>query len=96
MGKVERSAGVQSELAREESLHHLLQTRLLLSRRFWQFMLPSVVSPPAMTPSDFATDLQRLEQLHPELFRRWRQINLVDNPIEYAQRPGGSCSVGLG
>jgi SAM-dependent methyltransferase len=92
LAEVKRSA----ELARDDAVRHLLQTRLLLSRRLWQSMLPSVVSPPAMTSSDFATDLQRLEQLHPELFPRWRQINLVDNPIEYAQRPRGSCSVGLG
>jgi|SRR5687767_8414881 len=90
LAEVKRSA----ELARDDALRHLLQTRLLLSRRLWQSM-PSVASPPAMTSSDFATDLRRLEQLHPELFQRWRQINLVDNPIEYAQRPSGSCSVGL-
>jgi SAM-dependent methyltransferase len=94
LARVERAAAVEREGTRDELLRCVLQTRLLSSRRQWQ-QAPAV-APPPMTPRDFAEDLQRLGRLHPHLFERWKQINFVANPIEFAERPAGSCSVGLG
>ena len=93
LARVERAAGVEREGTREELLRYVLQTRLLSSRRQWQ---PVTEPPPPMQQRDFAEDLEKLGQLHPHLFERWKQINFVDNPIEFAERPAGSCSVGLG
>jgi SAM-dependent methyltransferase len=91
--RVERAAALEREGTREELLRLMLQTRLLAAMRQWQ-AAPAV--PPLMQRRDFAEDLQNLGHLHPHLFERWRQINFEDNPKEFAERPAGSCSVGLG
>jgi SAM-dependent methyltransferase len=91
--RVQRTAALEREGTREELLKYVLQTRLLSARRHWQ---PAPAAPPNMQRRNFADDLQKLGSLHPHLFERWKQINFVDNPAEFAERPAGSCSVGLG
>lgn len=92
-----RVAATYRDATRDELLRHSLQTRLMTCRRIWRSMpFGRDPEPLSMQPVDFDRDLQQLEQLHPHLFATWRQINLVDNPVEYAARPSSSCSVGLG
>lgn len=96
LSRIERDLGGALEQHREELLKQAMQTRLLMCRRLWQLLPADTVEPLPMVSRDFDADLEQLSRMHPQIFNRWKQINFVDNPIEFAERPAGSCSVGLG